>query len=187
MLIHECIACQHGLHDRHRDTVTASVPGLIGSGHECPCRGECVERHRPSSGDAGVLAAALASVAHLGRGGNGPWENRTHIVLAAHDADAIHYPVVKAWVNAELSVQLLAHGSHPGIDHLLVRRHDEGIDISWGWLQAVKDRLLPDGQARWAVEVFPPRDAIVDNANLRHLWVMPRGWVAPVDLRDVKT
>lgn len=47
MLLHECIACQNGFHDRHRDVVAASVPGLIGSGQKRPCRGECVERYRP--------------------------------------------------------------------------------------------------------------------------------------------
>lgn len=128
-----------------------------------------------------------ASPNALGRGGLGPWENRTHRVVAAQKARLVSYPVAAAWVNAELSVQLLRHASHPGIDHLLVRRHDQGIDVPWSWLQAVKDRLLSDGQLRWAIEVFPPRDAIVDNYNLRHVWVMPRGWTAPVDLREVRT
>lgn len=133
------------------------------------------------------LADALARVAHLGCGGAGPWENRTHIIQAAHDTGRIHYPVVLAWVNADHSVQLLRHDTHPGIDHLLVRRHDEGTDIGWSVLQQIKDRLAPDGQQRWAIEAFPPRDAIVDNHNLRHLWVMPLGWTAPVDLREVRT
>ncbi len=50
--------------------------------------------------------------------------------------------------------------------------------------QEIKDQLLADGRARWAVEVYPPTHAIVDNCNLRHLWVMPIGYAPPVDLND---
>lgn len=133
------------------------------------------------------LALGLAAVAHLGRGADGPWENRSHAMLAARETGRISYPVEQAWLNATYSVQLLRHPAHPGIDHLLVHRHDEGVDIFWRDLQTIKDRLLPDGQTRWAIEAFPPRLAIVDNHNLRHVWVMPAGWTAPVDLREVRT
>ena len=44
MIVHECIPCQHGSHDAHHDVVDPGIEGLIGSGWECPCRGECVER-----------------------------------------------------------------------------------------------------------------------------------------------
>jgi hypothetical protein len=134
-----------------------------------------------------MLDYALATVAHLGSGGQGPWENRSHVALEARRAGRISYPVVAAWVNATYSVQLLEHATHPGIDHLLVRRHDDGTDIPWADLQTIKDRHAVDGQFRWAIEVFPPRLALVDNHNLRHVWVMPVGWRPPVDLREVRT
>lgn len=133
--------------------------------------------------EAAARARALAGLGHLGKGGEGPWENRTHRI-AQHTPS---YPVVACWVNADLNVQLLQHPTHPGVDHLLVARNDGGTAIGWRELQALKDRLLPDGQLRWALEVFPPRAAIVDNANLRHVWVMPAGYTPPVDLRDVDT
>lgn len=131
--------------------------------------------------------ALLQSVEHLGRGGDGPWENRTSTAIEMRDEGVISYPVVAAWLNAEYSVQLLRHETHPGIDHLLIRRHDEGTDFPWPVLQAIKDRLAPDGQLRWAHEAFPPRLAVVDNRNLRHLFVMPIGWEQPIDLNDVRT
>jgi hypothetical protein len=134
-----------------------------------------------------LLEQALASVAHLGHGSAGPWENRTQTAIEAHAAGRISYPVVAAWVNATYSVQMLRHDTHPGIDHLLLRRHDEGIDFPWRDLQAIKDRFAEDGQSRWAVETFPPKLAVVDNHNLRHLWVLPLGVPAPVDLRAVRT
>lgn len=43
-LVHECIPCQHGNHDAHSDVVSPGIPGLIGSGQTCPCRGECRDR-----------------------------------------------------------------------------------------------------------------------------------------------
>jgi hypothetical protein len=134
-----------------------------------------------------LLEDALASVAHLGHGGDGPWENRSHLALQWYREGRINYPVTAAWVNATYSVQLLQHDTHPGIDHLLVRRHDEGIDLPWSDLQKIKDRLGPAGQLRWAIEVYPARLALVDNHNLRHIWVMPEGWLPPVDLRGVRT
>jgi hypothetical protein len=119
----------------------------------------------------------------LGTGGSGPWENRHTAVRELHPNPA----AVGGWLNATYSVQLYRHPTHPGADHLLVRRHDEGTEIPWADLQAIKDRLATDGQLRWAVEVFPHRQALVDNCNLRHVWVMPKGWTPPVDLREVRT
>lgn len=142
---------------------------------------------RPPDAYQALLERAIASVSHLGHGGDGPWENRTGVALASRAAGVIGYPVVAAWVNATYSVQLLEHDTHPGVDHLLVRRHDEGAGFPWSDLQQIKDRLAPDGQLRWAHEAFPPRTAVVDNANLRHVWVMAKDWTPPVDLRDVKT
>lgn len=118
----------------------------------------------------------------LGRGADGPWENRSQLVRAQHPNPA----AIGGWLNADYSIQLFQHPTHPGIDHLCVKRHDGGTDIPWPHMQAIKDRLLPDGQLRWAVEAFPPRLAVVDNCNLRHLWVMPAGWLPPVDLREVR-
>lgn len=107
--------------------------------------------------------------AGLGHGGQGPWEDRSHL--------AKHHPIpacVGMWLNCTYSVQLYRHPVLPGVDHLVICRHDDGVDFPWADLQQIKDRLAPDGQFRWATEVFPPRIEIVDNCNLRHVWVMPR-------------
>lgn len=123
-----------------------------------------------------------ASTRALGVGADGPWENRSTLIRAQHPNPA----AVGGWLNQTYSVQLFQHAAYPGVDHLCVRRHDEGTEIPWPHLQVIKDRLLRDGQFRWAIEVFPPRMAVIDNCNLRHLWVMPRGWQSPVDLREVR-
>jgi hypothetical protein len=66
------------------------------------------------------------------------------------------------------------------IDHLIIRRHDGGVDFPWAHLQRIKDELL--GAERVAVEVFPPRSQLVDDANCRHLWVLPDGFALPFGL-----
>lgn len=118
----------------------------------------------------------------LGEGAQGPWENRELLIRASHPNPA----ALGGWCNQTYSVQLFQHPTHPGIDHLCVRRHDEGTEIPWPDMQRIKDRLATDGVDRWAIECFPPMHAVVDNCNLRHIWVMPVGWEPPVDLREVR-
>lgn len=118
----------------------------------------------------------------LGDGAEGPWENREQLILERHRNPAC----VNGWLNKTYSVQHFQHPTHPGIDHLCVRRHDQGTEIPWTDMQRIKDRLAPEGKERWAIEVFPPSLAVVDNCNLRHIWVMPVGWRPPIDMREVR-
>lgn len=57
--------------------------------------------------------------------------------------------------------------------HLWIRRHDSGVEFPWTHLQRIKDELGYSDQH--AIEIFPPKDQIVDQANMRHLWVFPPG------------
>jgi hypothetical protein len=52
--------------------------------------------------------------------------------------------------------------------------------ISWDDMQAIKDHFWP---ARIAVEVYPPREKIVDVADMRWMWVLPQGAVLPFNLQ----
>jgi hypothetical protein len=52
--------------------------------------------------------------------------------------------------------------------------------VTWDDLQAIKDHFWPD---RIAVEIFPPKDKIVDVADMRWIWVLPRGAVLPFNLQ----
>lgn len=89
--------------------------------------------------------------------------------------------LVRALVNARYSVQVYERESELGvITHLALRRHDNGTVIPWSDLQRVKDEVA--GADRLAIEVFPPADQLVDDANMFHLWVLPRGFVLPFGL-----
>jgi len=64
--------------------------------------------------------------------------------------------------------------------HLRVRRRD-GRPVRCGWdaLYRIKNDVA--GLSARCVEVFPPRDEIVDEENMRHLFVVPDG-VLPTGL-----
>ena len=32
---------------------------------------------------------------------------------------------------------------------------------------------------RWALELYPPAEELVDDANVYHLWLLPEGWRPP--------
>lgn len=120
----------------------------------------------------------------------GHWEWRNHLT----DRNAHIYREMPAWapgrpmqgltkacLNGLYSVQFFERDSAWGtIDHLLIRRHDGGLDFPWSHLQRIKDELC--GPERVAVEVFPPRSQLVDDANCRHLWILPEGYALPFGL-----
>jgi len=59
-------------------------------------------------------------------------------------------------------------------------RREFSLPVTWDDMQAIKDRFWPD---RIAVEVFPPKSKIVDVANMRWMWVLPKGAVLPFNLQ----
>lgn len=55
------------------------------------------------------------------------------------------------------------------------------LPVTWDDLQAIKDHFW---EARIAMEIFPPKDKIVDVADMRWLWVLPQGAVLPFNLQS---
>lgn len=35
---------------------------------------------------------------------------------------------------------------------------------------------------RWALELYPPAEELVDDANVYHLWLLPEGWRPPEEM-----
>ena len=78
----------------------------------------------------------------------------------------------KNWAD-EYSAQILDVVTGSGwVPHVKIRRHD-GKDVNCGWdvLQAIKNDVA--GSDATAVEVFPSENNLVDEAPIRHLWVVP--------------
>lgn len=79
---------------------------------------------------------------------------------------------VDAYVNNILSVQVYRRATPWGkVAHLALRRHDgreiQGFDL----LQRAKNEVAGDGAV--AIEVYPAQHELVDNAPMRHLFVLP--------------
>lgn len=56
----------------------------------------------------------------------------------------------------------------------LAREHHSWVDF-----QRIKNELV--GEHRTAYEVYPPKSNVVNEFNIYHLWVMPEGYVSPLD------
>lgn len=82
-------------------------------------------------------------------------------------------PVLRVWRNARFLVQLFDEAggrltvNRTRLDPLSDRW---AAGITWDELMAAKAGVgLGD---RWAVELYPPDGAVVDVANMRHLWLI---------------
>ena len=61
-------------------------------------------------------------------------------------------------------------------------RNAEETDIPWAEKQWLKDSLF--GQDRVAIEVYPTKERLVDEANMYHLWVFEKGFELPFGIHD---
>lgn len=84
-------------------------------------------------------------------------------------------PPIRAWRNRTFLAQLFTEGDY---ERLTVNRAylaDNGRwrdGITWDELMDVKAGV--GFGHRWAVELYPSEDAVVDVANMRHLWLVDR-------------
>lgn len=53
---------------------------------------------------------------------------------------------------------------------------------TWPEMQRIKDELL--SPAHTGVEVYPPKEEIIDDADMYHLWVLPTDIALPFSLFD---
>lgn len=89
----------------------------------------------------------------------------------------------KVWRSCKYLVQLYVT-PEPGVLRLSVSRAKLGVQgrwqdgLSWDELQAIK-REVGFGDA-YAIEVYPRDRDLVNDANMRHLWLLPKplriGW-----------
>lgn len=87
--------------------------------------------------------------------------------------------------NSHYAVQLgdEHHDGYGMVTHLWIARADKLAIHSWSDLQRIKNECVEDGPRRLAVEVYPTVEALVDVADMYHLWVMPVGFSLPFGLK----
>lgn len=93
------------------------------------------------------------------------------------DARSVDRPWDDDWDWGETYTTQLCHSlrSLGSIPHLKVRRQDGRDGISWDALQRIKNDVV--GPDEVAIEIFPPADQVVNDANIRHLWIVPPGFL----------
>lgn len=126
--------------------------------------------------------ATRRSALAVRRRSNDPWRWEDRSDLVAQGSPVLGWGrFSRATANGLYSVQVYERETGWGqVDHLAIRRHDNGTALPWADLQRIKDDLA--GPDRLAIEVFPPAGQLVDEANLFHLWILPRGFVLPFGL-----
>jgi len=133
-------------------------------------------------------SAQRALVKKLAKEPFGPWEERSfpidHPMRPKFERNSGEQWRAGAYLNNRYSVQLSDVETSIGpVVHIWVRRHDDKPVRSWRELQRIKDELI--GEDRVAVEVFPAKSNIVDEANMYHLWVLPEDYILPFTLRGL--
>jgi hypothetical protein len=120
--------------------------------------------------------------ARLAKGPAGDLEPVTGIDFRSAHGGGLPSSIVEGWRDNHFAVWVSHEASAWGVvTHLWVRRHtSEARRPSWKEAQRIKDTIA--GWDRVAVEVFPRRVDIVDQANMYHLWVLPVGVILPFGL-----
>ncbi len=67
------------------------------------------------------------------------------------------------------------------VEHAAIR-NTASTDIPWAEKQRIKNEIF--GEDRVAFEVFPKMDDLIDEANMYHMWVLPKGISLPVNLKE---
>lgn len=85
-----------------------------------------------------------------------------------------------------LYVVLIRPVSTPwGVVHHCAIRTASNLEPPWRDKQRIKDELF--GPMFTAVEVMPPADELIDQADMYHIWVMPANFLLPFTLDDRKS
>ena len=105
--------------------------------------------------------------------------------LWAHQRDRIGN-LLQVWLNNRFVVLVYArqYECSPGSAvalQLAIRHNDESEIRGWDDLQRIKNEIV--GEHRVALEVYPAASNVIDQANMRHLFVLPAGVRTPFTIR----
>ncbi len=82
----------------------------------------------------------------------------------------------KNWGNTYAAQVVVSYTPLGPVNHLKVRRHNGGTNrLTWDELMVIKNEML--GEEALAIEIFPRDRDAVNEANIRHLWELPEGFL----------
>lgn len=89
--------------------------------------------------------------------------------------------VTETWSNGWYAVMARPVETTWGtVTHVMVTNLPGTTVRDWPDLMRIKNELF--GDHRTAVEVFPPRNEVVDQADMTHLWILPPEMTLPFTL-----
>lgn len=112
------------------------------------------------------------------------WFDMTESAVKEHSRKAYqNQDLIRMFANDLVSVQVYSESASincpdkdkfKGLLRVGIKRHDdEPLVVDWDGLQWLKNFLI--GTERNAVEIFPVKKGEVNVANMRWLWVLPKG------------
>tara|TARA_B110000305_G_C18990644_1_gene425946 strand:- start:52 stop:582 length:531 start_codon:yes stop_codon:yes gene_type:complete len=81
---------------------------------------------------------------------------------------------VNIWTGKQADEHILIPEYKGKMDYLSIKRKDRQVCRNWSDFQSIKNMLCKDGQERYAIEIYPPEERLVNTANQYHLWVFPK-------------
>jgi hypothetical protein len=123
---------------------------------------------------------AFEKEARLRKSGDWPaWEKKVFMPGSVGSGKGWLGEIGHAFVNQIFSV--LVRNLPDGTMHFAVTSLT-GIRPTWPEMQRIKDEL--SSPAHTAMEVYPPKAEIIDDADMYHLWVLPVTLALPFSLFD---
>lgn len=111
----------------------------------------------------------------------GSWDC-TQIPLGPPNSNGWCREIREAWKN-DLYVALVRPVQTPwGVVHHLAIRTASNLEPPWRDKQRIKNEVF--GPEFTAVEVMPPQPELIDQADMYHMWVLPRGFELPFTIFD---
>ena len=86
----------------------------------------------------------------------------------------------RAYANGTFSVVVRTLKTEYGLCKHAAIRNIESTEITWKEKQEIKDKIF--GVNYVAVEVFPKKSDLIDEANMYHLWILPLQYNFPFNL-----
>ena len=95
----------------------------------------------------------------------------SNVDMYENDVYCVHH-----YKSKETNKFIWNEGFMDGMDYLSIKRIDKKPCRSWTDFQKIKNELVVNGENRYALEVYPPKNRLVNTANQYHIWVMPYGF-----------
>jgi hypothetical protein len=120
-------------------------------------------------------------VSKLMRGGYSQWRDVTEDPHTKSILRGLLIVPKKVYMNGMFTVQIYDTPNAWNAERVMIRWHDARSDHDWALFQRIKNDLF--GTDRVALEVYPSEENKQDVANMYWLWVLPKDFNCPIEIK----